>query len=350
MASSRKKKKKKKEKRSVAGATRRRREEAERGMAPSCFELPEDTDRFELKSTKSIRVDLIPYEVGEGNPKADAGELYWERTYYIHRGVGPEQEWIVCPARTAKKKCPICEFIAKLQKDPEADEETIRALRPSKRMLMNVVDMTDDERIIKIWDISHNYFGRAMDEALESSYEDDDDNMDNFCDLIDGSYLKLVVEKGWQGKGFSVERIDFKSRKEDLEEDILEDSHCLDDLLIIKDYDELKELLLAGEEEEEEEDEEPKKKKKKKKKRKKEEEDEDEGEDEEENEEEEEEEEEPRKKKKKKRKKEEEDEDEDEDNWDDDNWDENEEEEEEEEEPRKKKKKKRKKSSKKKRR
>ena len=277
------KRRKNKKRRSVGASTRKRREEAAHGDGPSFLEMPEGMTAFVLKSTKTTRVDIIPYDVGKGNPKADKGELYWERTFWIHRNIGPNQDWVICPARTLKKPCPICEFISKLQKDPEADEATIKALRPSKRMIMNVIDKSDEEQKVQLWEISHAYLGKAMDEALESSYEDEDDNMDCFCDPEDGHYLKLVVEDGWQGKGYSVERVDFKPRKEDLDDETLEAAACLDDLLLIKTYKELKKLLLEDEDEDDEEDDEdePKAKKSKKSKKSKKKKDEEEDDDEE---------------------------------------------------------------------
>ena len=265
MAKRKKKKKGKRKRRSVVDSTRKRRENAGKGFGASFLELPEGMEMFSLKSTKTAKVDIIPYEVGKGNPQADKGELYWERTFFVHRGIGPNEDWLICPARTKKKPCPICEFIAKLSKDPDAEEDEIKKLRPSKRMIMNVIDKLEGDDVVRVWESSHAYFGRAMDEALEGAYEDDEDNMDAFCDPEDGYWLKLVVEEGYQKRGYSVERVDFKSRKEDLDEDTLDAVACLDDILIIKSYEELKELLLGGEDDEEDE---PKGKKKKKKKKK----------------------------------------------------------------------------------
>ena len=284
-----KRRKRKAKRGSVAGATRKRREAAAQGDGPSFLALPEGVGFFALKSTKTARVDIIPYVVGKGNPRADKGVDYWERTFYIHRNVGPNNDWVICPARTAKKKCPVCEFVNKLREDEDENETLIKALNTSRRMIMNAVDKSEDkgERSVRVWESSHAYFGKAMDEALTSQYEDDEDNMDGFCDAEDGNYLKMVVEKGYLGKGYSVERIDFKARKEDLDEEILDEAVCLDDILIIKDYDELKELLLQDDSDDEDEDE-PKSKRKKRKssKKKKEEEEEEDFDDEDEEEEE----------------------------------------------------------------
>ncbi|HUU89548.1 MAG TPA: hypothetical protein VMX17_17580, partial [Candidatus Glassbacteria bacterium] len=185
-------KRKKRKKLSVGESTKKRREAAGQGFGPSFLKLPDGVDTFSLKAAKITRIGIIPYEVGKGNPKADKGMGYWERTFFVHRGIGPNQDWVICPARTAQKPCPICEFTAKLAKDPEADEDAIKALRPSKRMIMNIVDIKEDSNKVKIWESSHAYFGKAMDEALESSYENDDDNMDTFCDPDNYHTLKMI--------------------------------------------------------------------------------------------------------------------------------------------------------------
>ncbi len=190
MSKRKKDKKKRKKRKSVAGATRKRRESAGKDYQSQTFQLPDGVEQYGLKSTKTVRVDIIPYIVGKHNPKADKGELYWERTYWVHRNVGPNEDWIVCPARVLKKPCPVCEFVAKIKNEQDADDDMVRNLLPSKRMLTNVVDMSDRDKGIQVFDISHNYFGRALDEALTAEYEDDDENMDAFCDTKDGYYLK----------------------------------------------------------------------------------------------------------------------------------------------------------------
>jgi hypothetical protein len=276
-----KKKKERRKKRSVAGATAKRRETAEQGFS-DMFALPQGIGMFSLKSTGTKRIDVIPYTVGKGNPNAEEGAFYWERTFFAHRNVGVNDEMVICPARTIKERCPICEYRAKLSKDPDADEENVKALAPSKRMLVNVVEPKKDANKLKVWHISHWYFGKAVDIALAAAYEDHEDNMDNFCDPEGGHYLKCVAEQGYEQRGYEVVRVDFIPRKHDLSDDILDQAVCLDEILVVKSYADLKEMFFATTDDDED-DEEPKAKKKSKKKAKKkkeeEEEDDDNGED-----------------------------------------------------------------------
>ncbi len=261
-------KRQKREKRSVASATARHREKSNQNYS-DMFQLPEGIELFNVQSTGSLRLDVVPYTVGEGNPEADKGEFYWQRLFWIHRGIGVNDSWVICPARTAGKKCPICEYISRLRNDPDVEEDEYRPLDTSKRMLVNVRDLKKEPDKVKVWHVSYAYFGKALDDALNDAYEDHNDNMDNFCDPEDGYYLKCVAEKGWQGKGYSVERVGFKAREEDVDDEILDQAVCLDDVLVIKSYDELKDLLYAGESDEEDEEEEKTTTKKTKKTKKK---------------------------------------------------------------------------------
>ena len=242
--SKRKKEKEKRGKRSTAVAAKRRAEEHKSGFVNTSFEIPGDVKLFGLKSEKSPRLDIIPYEVGEGNPFADKGELYYERTFWVHRGIGDDQTSYVCSRKTIGEPCFPCEYRAKLMKDPEADEDLIKDLAPKERQLFNIIDTKDRDKGVQLWEISFHLFGKTLDREIKNS--DEDDGYERFADLENGFTLKLGVEESHQGKAswFTVVSVNFKPRKEDYDDDILEKTTCLDDILIIKEYDELKEIFL----------------------------------------------------------------------------------------------------------
>ena len=68
------KRKKKREKRSTASAAKRRSEQHKVGFEPTALSLPDGASLFSLKSEKAVRLDILPYVVGKGNPWADEGE------------------------------------------------------------------------------------------------------------------------------------------------------------------------------------------------------------------------------------------------------------------------------------
>jgi len=260
-----KKKKDKKNKRSVAKGSQKRRERANQDYS-SMFVLPEGKETFSIKSDGVKRIDVVPYIAGKGNPNADEGDLHYEREFWAHRNIGVNNDMVVCPAGTFDKPCPICELRDELRQSGDSDKKVIDALNRSRRMLLNVRDMKEDATKVKIWHVSNWYFGRALDTALEAAYEDEDDNMNGFCDPDDGHFLKCVAEPGYEGAGFNISRVDFVRRKEDLDDAILGQAICLDDIIVSKTYDELKEMLNGAEDDDDDDKKDKKKDKKDKKK------------------------------------------------------------------------------------
>lgn len=234
------------------------------------FKLPDNVKLFQ-PDAKPYRIDIVEYKVGEGNPYADPGEWYYERTYWVHRSVGVENSTFVCPMKTAGKSCPICEEQARLARDPDGDEDEIRAMRPKERQLWLVRDRDDADAGVQVWDFSNFNFGALLDD-LRKEADEDEKHIIDFSDPDGGSYLKVKFKKE-SGGGYSYLKalsIDFKPRPNGLEEELMEHGICLDDILIVPEYDVLKSKFfeLEGLEGDDGDDEEqPKTKKKTKKKR-----------------------------------------------------------------------------------
>lgn len=295
---SKKRNKKKREKRSSAGNAKRLAESHQSGYLGTTISIPEGASILKIKGRSKMRLDILNYEVTqEDNRNASPGEVHYERTFYIHRNVGANNDTYICPQQTWKKLCPICEFRAKLMKDPDADEKLVQDLRPKERQLFNVIDLSAKDKGVQIWDVSYYLFGKLLNARIRN--EDEDDNYASFADYEDGMTLKLgMEEKSFGGNSFTAtETIDFKPRREDYDEEMYEQVFDLDSLLVDTPYAELKKVFLQTDVEDtdnddDDEDEKPAKKTKKKaapkKSRKKkppppeeEEEDEDEDEDEE---------------------------------------------------------------------
>lgn len=301
-----------------------------------------DVKFFKVNKPK-VMLDIIPYVVSDKrHPDADAGAevgtLWPSRRYYVHRGVGAEENSYICPLKTFGKPCPICEY-ASARARQGGDREELKALRPKARDLYNVIDLDDPDKKIQLFDMSGFLFGDTLTKELIDASDDEQ----CFAELKGGYSLKLRFEKKSFNRNefWAVDRIDFVERKKDYKESIIEETVPLDDILVEPDYKTLEKIFLmteggADEDDEEEErpakrrarDEEEEEEQPKRKRPSREEEEEDE-EDSKEPEEDEDEEEEAPKKPSKKRPAKEEDEDEEEDEEDSD------EEEEEEEQPKK---------------
>jgi len=259
----------KREERRKKVSAKRRLAEHKVGGGSNHLTIPDGFDIFKPKEGH-YRLDFFPYKV-KSNPLCDAGDFHFERTYWVHRNVGPNNEWHLCLAKTFKKPCPICEYRAKAMKDPDVDEETIKALAPAERQLFVVCDLSDPEQKM-IWDISYHLFGKQLDNKLEGS--DEEDGYDTFADIEEGKTVRVSFKQSEQGKWMETVDIEFKDRKRQYKEDVLEEIPCLDDVLKSTPYEKLKSIFLQidkkdKEEEGADEDEDNKKKETKKSSKKK---------------------------------------------------------------------------------
>lgn len=234
---------KKKERKRVSG---RKRAEERRGFDRTTIHVEEGMNLIKMDKAGTRRFDIIPFEAGEGNKWADPGDMYYERTFWIHRGIGPNNDSYVCPNKTAGKPCPICEYRNELQRDGDADEGLIKDLAPKERQLFNVLDREEPDKGVQVWDMSFHLFGKLLDAEIRNA--DEDEEYEYFADPEDGYTLKLgIAEKSFGGRTFcEVQTIGFKPRRQPLDEDVLEAAYCLDELIKVLEYDELKKIFLQA--------------------------------------------------------------------------------------------------------
>ncbi len=208
------------------------------------YNLPEGVDFFRPQKPGIYHIDILPYLVTVNNhPEVNSGEVWYERTVYIHFGIGDEQLAYICP-KTIGKKCPICEQRAKLMKDPNADEELIKQLKPRERQLFNVIDLDneDDVNKIKIWEVSNYLFGEFLEEEIKNG---DDENA-SFFFYEGGKTLKVRFKQESFGDSqfLKTHRIDFEDR-EDYGKEILKKTVDLDKILIVLSYEGLEKKFLG---------------------------------------------------------------------------------------------------------
>jgi hypothetical protein len=223
----------------------RRRAESQKTTSVNYIKLPDGVSFFKPRAGLVV-IDILPYVAGKGNPWAEPGQLHWERTFWVHRGVGPENRTFVCPTKTAGERCPICEHRSRLVKRaaPE-DEELIQSLLPKERQLFNVIDLKEPDKGVQIWDVSTHLFGKHLDARIRNSEEED--GYDRFFHLQGGLTIRLsLIEKSLGTYSYlDTETLDFRPRKQDYDDDILERTVCLDELLVIPTYQQLEKVFLA---------------------------------------------------------------------------------------------------------
>ena len=247
--------KKRKVRQRVTG--RDRVEKHESGGSIPYLNLPEGAQLFQPK-TGRMSIDILEYEVGKGNPIAEEETLYYERTYFVHRGIGATNDTYVCPAKTSGNRCPVCEHRSKLQADgDEENEKLIYDLKPSERQLFNVINVKEPDKGVQIFDFSWWNFGKKLDAEIRNA--DEDDNWHDFASYENGLTLRVAfAEDKFQGNTFNVlESVNFKPRSTEYDEDeMLEEVYCLDDVVKELPYKKLKDIFLQTSDEDEEEEEE----------------------------------------------------------------------------------------------
>jgi hypothetical protein len=225
---------------------RRRAEQHKSGFDRTAFKIPDGIEMLKITEAKPIRVDILCYVAGKGNPNADEGSLHMERTYWVHRGIGPNEDSYCCPAKMLNKACPICEARAKLSKRADADEKMVADLAPKERQLWLMRNYADEELKAYLFDMSYHLFGKVLDNRVKDS--DPDDAYEFYADPVDGKMLRI----SWGSKNFAggtfyeCTGIDFKARPEGVKygRKFIESLPCLDDLIIVLGYDQLKAIFL----------------------------------------------------------------------------------------------------------
>ncbi len=207
--------------------------------------IPEGISVFVPKEG-TYRFDIVPYKVGKGNKYAREGRWYWERSFFVHQRVGPNNESWTCPAKTADLPCPICEYRTQLAKDPKGNQDLVKKLRPKERQLFLIHEIikNEDKPVVQLYESSYKTFGELLDTNRKDA-EDDEVHIVEFDDETAGSYLKCFYREKDAGDFKYIEcyKIEFKPRPDGLEEELLQHGICLDEVVKILPYDKLKSLF-----------------------------------------------------------------------------------------------------------
>lgn len=215
--------------------------------------IPPGLGMWSPKKAGAYRIEIIPFEVGVVADKftlrkyADVGDLYYERTYWNHRGIGVNNDSYVCGAKTFGKPCPICEHRSQLAQSPRAEnEEMVKALAPKERQLFLIVDHDDEAKGVQLWEISYALFGKQLDAKIANADEEDRVRFRRFADPDEGSTLKLAAsEEAIQRTKYLEFAVDeIRPRKVALDPDWVEHNFCLDDMVRLVPYEELKKIFL----------------------------------------------------------------------------------------------------------
>lgn len=235
------------------GAVSRNAAKQQQGRGTQHLRLPKGVSLFKEEPKTRVSLDIIPYVVSDPrHPDRDdefqiavPGEIWYKRPYYMHRGVGPNKETIVCPTSVGQR-CPICEYRQELlDEGTDWNDDSVRALRPSLRNLYVVIPRghKDYEEVPHIWDISQFLFQNVLNEEIEENEE-----YETFPDPEDGFTLQIrFAEESFGGNKFaSVSRIDFVERKKPLDDSIIDQAPDLDKVLVIPSAETVEQIFFGG--------------------------------------------------------------------------------------------------------
>jgi hypothetical protein len=196
-------------------------------------------------------INIIPYEVKTTNhplvrqKEMEIGDLDYLMDIWLHKGLGPSQTDVICPKKNYGKPCPACEAASKAYND--GDKELGGDLKASRRVLYNVVDTTDPESGVQVFDVSHFLFEKELIEAAR------DEAKLEFADPDQGDTITFRAVETTKGKmkflefkGFA-----FTPRKVRVEDADLDDAISFDEILRTTTAEEITKIMYGADDDDE---------------------------------------------------------------------------------------------------
>lgn len=190
-------------------------------------------------------IDIIPFIAGDNFPLDGGrkivrkGDDAYVLNLAVHQNVGALKEMIVCPARNYGKPCPICEDFDKRSRAGE-EWDTLKDISPKDRSVYNIVVMTDSKteaKGVQIWEVSYRQSEKSILAIAKNPRG--------------GGYIPFQHPDKGVGKSIAFEVDDdaywtprghrFVERSYDIPDEILEQAHTLDELIVILPYEKIKE-------------------------------------------------------------------------------------------------------------
>lgn len=247
-----KKKKKKKKGSSEKSSAMQKWLDSGGGGFRNYLKVPEGTEFFKPEKKKTYVLDILPYNVSDKKhpDKVKKGMTWFKRTLYLLRNVGPEEETMLSP-RTLGKKCPVSEEYNRLRNDSDSSaKEMAKGLKAKVVEVYNI--RLKGSKKVMLFEMSRFCFGDVLAEAIEMA---DDPALRDFYEADGGVSLKIKFkEDKYEGRAFlKLFSVEFIERDKPIGSSILKKVIDLDKILVVPEYDDLKDLFF-GEERDEEED------------------------------------------------------------------------------------------------
>lgn len=204
-------------------------------------------------------IDIIPYIIKTKNHplvskgKVKIGQPDYNLDVWVHKNVGPVGLDCVCLKLNYNQPCPICEHADELKTKNGREDEGFKALRAKRRVSYNVLDATKDESKPMVYEVSHFLFEKELIDKAEYEGAKKGLSFVDFADPDEGFTIEFrTSSEKWAGgdkiefKDFSFVERDFKITKK-----MMEKAVSLDELLVVRSYKELQDILYGVVDEEE---------------------------------------------------------------------------------------------------
>jgi hypothetical protein len=198
---------------------------------------------------------IVPYKIkSKAHPwvfqgKRKIGDLAYSLDIWTHYKVGPGEVSLVCPASNYGKACPLCEMAAKW--NPPADNPKAKnPYKAQRRMYYNVLDMTDPDDGLKVFDVSHACFEKELIGAAQRKGTNGQSVHFADVDNATGRMVKCFGEKT-NGGGFNYTKFkdfEFIERKVDIKL-FIDKAIPFDELITLYSYDEIMAIIVGVDEE-----------------------------------------------------------------------------------------------------
>lgn len=219
-----------------------------------CIRLPEGLEVFKPEKDETYHIDVIPYIVGKYNKASAPGKEYFELTYPVYRGLGVDEKKYIAIGDLLNAKDPVAEHFARLKKDNSKDWKTeVLPFKATKRQMMLFFVHEQADKGLQFYEGAYGTIGELMDEEIRANEETWVENFDN---PDNGATLKVRFKAksiGQANPWICASKIDFIEREEGFTADgnkklaaqVLDKAAeiCLDELLKIPTYDQLKRAL-----------------------------------------------------------------------------------------------------------
>lgn len=212
-----------------------------KGKRSKIFKDDVDIEIYRPKAGKHI-IDVIPYAAGDNDVVSSQGEETYTFAYESHRIGANNGVEVICPGMF-DKPCPVCEMVSSMDWDTE--EDLIRQYKSRKRNLYNVIVHTSKEekaKGIQVFDAANFYFeSQIVEIAVVAARDGEEETIIDFAHPKKGKSIRWTIKSGnpfdeWKGHAFL-------DRNYKIDKDILRQAYCLDELIVIKSYNEIKKIL-----------------------------------------------------------------------------------------------------------